>query len=121
MLIPSSLPWRTRVVGESPRAAPVSAANSHILRRDHGILGLSSNARPQVARSIQAIKRPSVIWCSSRNAPGRRERRAHVGADDRDCFSMSSRSTPAYVMAAGGTAAERALQNAMAANREITC
>jgi hydrogenase small subunit len=120
VLIPSSLPWRE---GES--------LTSHLERRQvsrrqflvfcgeiTAILGLSSMAAPRVARALQSIKRPSVIWLQLQECTGCvesvvRTSEPTIGDLVLDVVSLDYQHT---LMAAAGHQAEKALQDAMAQN-----
>jgi hydrogenase small subunit len=121
VLIPSSLPWRD---GES--------LTRHLERRQvsrrqflvfcgemTAVLGLSATVAPQVARALQSIKRPSVIWLQLQECTGCvesvvRTSEPTIGDLVLDVVSLDYQHT---LMAAAGHQAEKTLQDAMAANK----
>jgi hydrogenase small subunit len=83
------------------------------------ILGLGSAAAPRVARALQGVKRPSVIWLQLQECTGCVEsalRTADPTIGDLllDLVSLDYNHT---LMAGAGAAVERAKQSAMAANK----
>ena len=121
MLIPSSLPWRR---GESLAR---HLERRQVSRREFlvfcgeitAILGLSSTIAPQVARALQSIKRPSVIWLQLQECTGCvesvvRTSEPTIGDLVLDVVSLDYQHT---LMAAAGHQAEKALQDAMALNK----
>ncbi|MEW5914864.1 MAG: hydrogenase small subunit [Gemmatimonadota bacterium] len=121
MLIPSSLPWRD---GES---LIDHLEQRQVSRRQFltfcgemtAILGLASAAAPQVARALQSIKRPSVIWLQLQECTGCvesvvRTSEPTIGDLVLDVVSLDYQHT---LMAAAGHASEKALHDAMAANK----
>ncbi|HET7190081.1 MAG TPA: hydrogenase small subunit [Gemmatimonadaceae bacterium] len=83
------------------------------------ILGLGTMATPKVAKALAALKRPSVIWIQLQECTGCVEsviRTADPTIGDLllDVVSLDYSHT---LMAAAGSAAESALQNAMKANK----
>jgi hydrogenase small subunit len=121
VLIPSSLPWKD---GES--------LTKHLERRQvsrrqfltfcgemTAILGLSASVAPRVAYALQSIKRPSVIWLQLQECTGCvesvvRTSEPTIGDLVLDVVSLDYQHT---LMGAAGHASERALQQAMAANK----
>lgn len=121
MLLPSSLPWKD---GE---ALVTHLERRQVSRRQFlgfcaemtAILGLSSTLAPQVARALQSIRRPSVIWLQLQECTGcvesvLRTAEPTIGDLVLDLVSLDFQHT---LMAAAGDAAERALQGAMTKNR----
>jgi hydrogenase small subunit len=121
VLIPSSLPW-----GDGEELV-THLERRQVSRREFlgfcaeitAILGLSSTLVPRVAGALQSIKRPSVIWLQLQECTGCVEsvvRTAEPTIGDLllDVVSLDYQHT---LMAAAGTAAERALQDAMAKNK----
>jgi hydrogenase small subunit len=83
------------------------------------IWGLGSGGAKQVARSLQAIRRPSVIWIQLQECTGcvesvLRSAEPTVGDLILDLISLDYSHT---IMAASGHAAEKTLADAMAANK----
>ena len=83
------------------------------------MLGLGSAAGPRVARALQAIKRPSVIWLQLQECTGcvesvLRSADPTIGDLLLDIVSLDYNHT---LMAGAGAAVERAKQTAMAANK----
>ena len=120
MLVPTSQPWREdEDLGSYLERRGVS-------RRDFvtfcaemtAILGLSSLVTPRVARALETTKRPSVIWIQLQECTGCVEsviRTADPAIGDLvlDVISLDYSHT---LMAAAGSAAEKALQTAMKQN-----
>jgi hydrogenase small subunit len=83
------------------------------------ILGLGSAAAPRVAKALQAVKRPSVVWLQLQECTGCVEsllRTADPTIGDLllDLVSLDYNHT---LMAGAGEAVERAKRSAMAANK----
>jgi hydrogenase small subunit len=83
------------------------------------VLGISSSLLPRVAQQLQAMKRPSVVWLQLQECTGCVEsvlRTAEPAIGDLvlDLVSLDYQHT---LMAAAGSAAERALTDSMAANK----
>jgi len=83
------------------------------------ILGVSSTALPRIAKALESVKRPSVIWLQLQECTGCVEsvlRTADPTIGDLllDVISLDYNHT---LMAAAGDAAEKAKQSAMAANK----
>lgn len=121
MLIPSSQPWRDgeKLITHLERRQVSRRQFLVFCGEITAILGLSSTLAPQVARALQAIKRPSVIWLQLQECTGCvesvvRTSEPTIGDLLLDVVSLDYQHT---LMAAAGSAAERALQNAMAANK----
>jgi hydrogenase small subunit len=121
VLIPSSLPWKD---GES---LAIHLERRQVSRRQFltfcgemsAILGLSATVAPRIAQALQAIKRPSVIWLQLQECTGCvesvvRTAEPTIGDLVLDVISLDYQHT---LMAAAGHQAERALQDAMAANK----
>jgi hydrogenase small subunit len=117
VLLPRSLPWKD---GEE---LGVHLEARSVTRREFlgfcaemtAILGLASTAAPRVAQALQSIKRPSVIWLQLQECTGCvesviRTAEPTIGDLVLDVVSLDYQHT---LMAAAGTAAERALQDAM--------
>lgn len=120
MLVPTSHPWRDdEDLGSYLERRGVS-------RRDFvtfcgemtAILGLSSLVTPRIARALETTKRPSVIWIQLQECTGCVE--SVIRASDPtigdlvlDVVSLDYSHT---LMAAAGTAAEKALQDSMKQN-----
>lgn len=83
------------------------------------ILGLGSTAAPRVAKALQALKRPSVIWLQLQECTGcvesvLRTAEPTIGDLVLDVVSLDYQHT---LMAGAGDAVEKAKQAAMAANK----
>ncbi len=83
------------------------------------ILGLGSTAAPRVARALEALKRPSVIWLQLQECTGcvesvLRTAEPTIGDLLLDVVSLDYQHT---LMAGAGEAVEKARQAAMKANR----
>jgi len=83
------------------------------------VLGLGELATPRIARALQAQQRPTVIWLQLQECTGcvesvLRTSEPTIGDLVLDVVSLDYQHT---LMAAAGTAAERALQDAMAKNK----
>jgi len=120
MLTPAAGPWT--------EAESLAAHLEHrgISRRDFlgcctrmgVILGVSATALPRVAAAMAAIRRPSVIWLQLQECTGcvesvTRSADPTIGDLVLDLISLDYQHT---LMAAAGSAAERALQTAMSQN-----
>lgn len=121
MISPTMLPWTE---GESLRQQLESGGVS---RREFlqfcgevaVILGLGSAGAPRVARALEAVKRPSVIWLQLQECTGcvesvLRTTSPTIGDLLLDVVSLDYNHT---LMAGAGAAVERAKQSAMAANK----
>ena len=83
------------------------------------VLGLGMTAGPRIAKALQAVKRPSVIWLQLQECTGCVEsvlRTADPTIGDLllDVVSLDYNHT---LMAGAGAAVERAKQSSMAANK----
>jgi hydrogenase small subunit len=83
------------------------------------ILGLGSAAAPRVAKALDAVKRPSVIWIQLQECTGcvesvLRTSDPTIGDLLLDVISLDYNHT---LMAGAGSAVEKAKQSAMAANK----
>jgi hydrogenase small subunit len=83
------------------------------------ILGLGSLAGPRVAEALQAVKRPPVLWLQLQECTGcvesvLRTAEPTIGDLVLDVLSLDYQHT---IMAAAGSAAERALRTSMEQNR----
>jgi hydrogenase small subunit len=121
MLAPHSQPWAE---GDSLGQYLVS---SGVSRRDFlgfcgqmcAVLGLGQLAVPRLARALEAVKRPSVIWIQLQECTGCvesvvRTAEPTIGDLVLDLVSLDYSHT---LMAASGQAAEKALHDAMTANK----
>jgi hydrogenase small subunit len=120
MLLPHPVPWTdNETLREHLEARGVS-------RRDFlqfcaglaAVLGLDSLAVPRIARALETLKRPSVVWIQLQECTGcvesvLRTADPTIGNLVLDLVSLDYSHT---LMAAAGTAAERALHDAMTAN-----
>jgi hydrogenase small subunit len=121
VLIPSALPW------SDDEGLATHLERRHVTRREFlafcvemtAILGLASTAAPRVAQALQSIRRPSVIWLQLQECTGcvesvLRTSQPTIGDLVLDLVSLDYQHT---LMAAAGSAAERALHDAMTQNR----
>jgi hydrogenase small subunit len=120
MYVPHPIPWAEgETLGETLRSRGVS-------RRDFlefvgslaAVLGLNSLLVPQLANALENIKRPSVIWIQLQECTGCvesviRTASPTIGNLVLDLVSLDYSHT---LMAASGSAAERALHDSMTAN-----
>jgi hydrogenase small subunit len=121
MLLPTSVPWTAdQPLGQYLRQRGVS-------RRDFikfcgemtAILGLSSAMAPRVLKALDAVKRPPVVWLSLQECTGCTEsilRTAEPTIGDL-LLETISLDFQENLMAAAGHAAEKALHDAMEANK----
>ena len=121
MLVPTAVPWKdTETLGAYLERRNVS-------RRDFltfcaemtAILGLSAALTPRVARALQSIRRPSVVWLQLQECTGcvesvLRPAEPTIGDLLLDVVSLDYQHT---LMAAAGHQAESALQDAITKNR----
>ena len=121
MLVPTAVPWKdTETLGAYLERRNVS-------RRDFltfcaemtAILGLSAALTPRVARALQSIRRPSVVWLQLQECTGcvesvLRTAEPTIGDLLLDVVSLDYQHT---LMAAAGHQAESALQDAITKNR----
>src|SRR5512140_2136165 len=121
MITPSAYGWKEgETLGQHLKSRGVS-------RRDFlkfcgemaVILGVSSTALPRIAKALESMKRPSVIWLQLQECTGCVEsvlRTADPTIGDLllDVISLDYNHT---LMAAAGDAVEKAKQSAMAANK----
>ena len=121
MYFPSTHPWAEgETLGAHLKERGVS-------RRDFlefcgsmcAVLGLSKTMLPRVAQSLESIKRPSVIWLQLQECTGcvesvLRTAEPTIGDLVLDIISLDYQHT---LMAAAGSAAEKALTDSIAANR----
>lgn len=120
MLFPSPVPWtEAETVGEHLQARGISRREFlQFCAALAAVLGLDSLGGARIARALQALKRPSVIWLQLQECTGCPEsvlRTADptIGNLVLDLISLDYSHT---LMAASGSAAERALQGAMQDN-----
>ncbi len=120
MYFPSSHPWSEgESLGEHLRKRGVSRREFLAFCGEMtAILGLSSALTPKMAKALQAAKRPSVIWLSLQECTGctesvLRSAEPTIGDLVLDLISLDFQEN---LMAAGGSAAESALQSAMKDN-----
>jgi hydrogenase small subunit len=121
MMTPSAFPWTEgETLGRHLESRGIS-------RRDFlnfcgeiaVVLGLGSAAAPRVAKALEAVKRPSVIWLQLQECTGCVESVLRTAAPTigdllLDLVSLDYNHT---LMAGAGAAVERAKQSAMAANK----
>jgi hydrogenase small subunit len=120
MLVPHPVPWTEgETLGEHLAARGVT--RREFLKFCGGLaaaLGLDSFAVPQLARALEELRRPSVVWIQLQECTGcvesvLRTADPTIGNLVLDLVSLDYSHT---LMAAAGTAAERALQSAMKDN-----
>jgi hydrogenase small subunit len=121
MFFPSSHPWVPgQTLGEHLEQRGVSRRDFLAFCAEFtAILGLSSALTPRMARALQQLKRPSVIWLSLQECTGCTEsvlRTAEPTIGDL-VLDLVSLDFQENLMAAAGEAAERALHRAMEENR----
>lgn len=121
MYYPTTHPWSgDQALGDHLRERGIS-------RRDFlefcgsmcAMLGLSNSMLPRIAAQMEAIKRPSVIWLQLQECTGcvesvLRTAEPTIGDLVLDLVSLDYQHT---LMAGAGTAVEKALADAMAANK----
>jgi hydrogenase small subunit len=121
MLLPSSVPW-----SEGERLGRYIERRG-VSRRDFltfcgemaAVLGLSAAMTPRIARALQTVRRPSVIWLQLQECTGcvesvLRTSEPTIGDLLLDVVSLDFQET---LMATAGHGAEKALADAMAANK----
>jgi len=121
MLLPSSIPW------SDDENLSSALERRSVSRRDFlgfcaeitAMLGLATTMVPTVAEALQSIRRPSVVWLQLQECTGcvesvLRTAEPTIGDLVLDMVSLDYQHT---LMAAAGHQAEKALQDAMAANR----
>lgn len=121
MYNPSSVPWRQ----DEPLVEYLEKTG--VSRRQFvkfcsemaAILGVASTISPRILNALAAIKRPSVIWLSLQECTGcvesvLRTATPTIGDLLLDVISLDFQEN---LMAAAGSAAEKAKQDAMAANK----
>jgi hydrogenase small subunit len=120
MFFPTSHPWTSdQTLGEHLDSRGID-------RRDFlafcaemtAILGLSASVAPKMAKALQAVRRPSVVWLSLQECTGCTEsvlRTAEPTIGDL-VLDLVSLDFQENLMAAAGDAAERALHQAMEDN-----
>jgi hydrogenase small subunit len=120
MLVPQPIPWTDgETLGDHLRSRGVS-------RREFlqfcgalaAVYGLERLAAPRIARALEALKRPSVVWIQLQECTGcvesvLRTAEPTIGNLLLDLVSLDYSHT---LMAASGDAAERALQDSMRTN-----
>lgn len=120
MLVPHPVPWTDgETLGEHLAARGVT--RREFLKFCGGLaaaLGLDSFAVPQLAQALEELRRPSVVWIQLQECTGcvesvLRTADPTIGNLVLDLVSLDYSHT---LMAAAGTAAERALQSAMKDN-----
>jgi hydrogenase small subunit len=121
VLVPTAVPWKDN------ESLGAYLERRHVSRRDFlafcaemtAILGLSSALTPRVARALQSIRRPSVVWLQLQECTGcvesvLRTAEPTIGDLLLDVVSLDYQHT---LMAAAGHQAESALQDAITKNR----
>ena len=115
MYVPSPIPWTDgETLGEHLQSRGVS--RRQFLQFCSGlaaIYGLNSLMAPQIARALQSIRRPSVVWLQLQECTGcvesvLRTAEPTIGNLVLDLISLDYSHT---LMAAAGSAAEKALQD----------
>jgi hydrogenase small subunit len=121
MLLPTATPWST------DEALGSYLERRGVTRRDFvkfssemaAILGLSASMAPRVLQAMEAVKRPSVVWLSLQECTGCTEsilRTAEPTIGDL-LLETISLDFQENLQAAAGHAAEKALHDAMEANK----
>ena len=120
MFVPNPIPWAEgETLGEHLDSRGVSRREFlQFCSALAAVYGLDSLMAPQIARALENLKRPSVVWIQLQECTGCVEsviRTADptIGNLVLDLVSLDYSHT---LMAAAGTAAERALHDAMTAN-----
>lgn len=121
MMTPSFEPWTPgETLGQHLESRGVSRRDFVKFCGEIAImLGLGSGAGPRVARALQAVKRPSVIWLQLQECTGcvesvLRSADPTIGDLLLDIVSLDYNHT---LMAGAGAAVERAKQSAMTENK----
>ncbi|MDH5234330.1 MAG: hydrogenase small subunit [Gemmatimonadota bacterium] len=121
MLNPSQYPWADGdTLGQHFESRGVTRRDFLAFCAEMAvILGLGSAAAPRVAKALQSVKRPSVIWLQLQECTGcvesvLRTAEPTIGDLLLDVVSLDYNHT---LMAGAGEAVERAKQAAMAANK----
>ncbi len=121
MLLPGARPWRSgETLGQHLEREGVSRRQFlEWCGKMTVILGLGQAVTPEVARALQQLRRPSVIWLSLQECTGCTEsvlRTADPTIGDL-VLNRISLDFQENLMAAAGSAAEAALHQAMEENR----
>ena len=121
MLNPSRYAWpETETLGAHMESRGVSRRDFVKFCSEMAvILGIGSTAAPRVAKALQSLKRPSVIWLQLQECTGcvesvLRTAEPTIGDLVLDVVSLDYQHT---LMAGAGAAVEKAKQAAMAANK----
>ena len=121
MYVPNPIPWaEDETLGQNLATRGISRrAFLEFCGGLAAVLGLESLYVPQIARALQSLKRPSVVWIQLQECTGcvesvLRTAEPTIGNLVLDLVSLDYSHT---LMAAAGSAAEGALQAAMKANK----
>lgn len=121
MYVPNPIPWaEDETLGQNLATRGISRrAFLEFCGGLAAVLGLESFYVPQIARALQSLKRPSVVWIQLQECTGcvesvLRTAEPTIGNLVLDLVSLDYSHT---LMAAAGSAAEGALQAAMKANK----
>ena len=120
MYVPNPLPWvEGETLGEHLASRGVSRRQFlEFCGSLAAVLGLNSLMVPQLARALQSVRRPSVVWIQLQECTGcvesvLRTAEPTIGNLVLDLVSLDYSHT---LMAAAGSAAEAALQDSMRVN-----
>jgi hydrogenase small subunit len=120
MYVPSPIPWADgETLGEHLESRGISRRQFlEFCGSLATVLGLNSLLVPEIARALQTVRRPSVVWIQLQECTGcvesvLRTAEPTIGNLVLDLVSLDYSHT---LMAAAGTAAERALQDSMRTN-----
>src|SRR5512133_2956219 len=120
MYVPNPIPWVDgETLGEHLQSRGISRRQFlEFCGSLAAVLGLSSLKVPQLARALESIRRPSVVWIQLQECTGcvesvLRTAEPTIGNLVLDLVSLDYSHT---LMAAAGSAAERALQDSMRVN-----
>ena len=121
MFFPTSHPWaRGETLGEHLHERGIDRREFLTFCGEIGaILGLTSLLTPRIAKALEQLQRPSVIWLQLQECTGcvesvLRTSEPTIGDLVLDLVSLDYQHT---LMAAAGDAAESALHSAVEANR----
>ena len=120
MYVPNPIPWSTEeTLGEHLQSRGISRRQFlEFCGSLAAVLGLDSLMVPQLARALESVRRPSVVWIQLQECTGcvesvLRTAEPTIGNLVLDLISLDYSHT---LMAAAGSAAEQALQDSMRVN-----
>jgi hydrogenase small subunit len=121
MYLPNVVPWEPRdsMEGYLEKRGVTRRQFLEFCAEFSLILGLGQAAAPKIAQALQAVKRPPVVWLQLQECTGcvesvLRTAEPTIGDLVLDVLSLDYQHT---IMAAAGSAAERALKSSLQANR----